>query len=241
MRSERAFGAALSLLLVACGGAAAQDAPDPALVRAQAAQQAAETRAREAEAELAVLRAELKRTAARLLVAEQRLGLRPFEPQTLKRPTGDLTLEPGRAKRLASPDARPKDDDARRALKQAPVTLVAYWATWCEPCIAADELAAVRRVEAAARPFGAALMSVAVDGLDKVRAHPRAADWIYPLWQRDDAHLQWAPRAFVQQAGLGLPLFLVVDRGGAVRFWRNGKLDAQVEEELITALARAAR
>jgi hypothetical protein len=79
---------------------------------------------------------------------------------------------------------------------------------------------------------------VAIDGLKKIRNHPRADEWHYPIWHRDDAHIEWLPKAFIDRVGLGLPLFLVISGDGELLYWRTKPLDAESHEELLTAAVR---
>ncbi len=83
------------------------------------------------------------------------------------------------------------------------------------------------------------LFGVAIDGLRKVKRHRRAEEWYYPIWHHKDAHIEWLPKAFIDRAGLGLPLFLVVDRTGRIRYWHNRPLDRRSMDELTTAALTA--
>lgn len=225
------------MMLSACSSLAKKKAtedPDPrdrviAEQRAQISQ---------LERRLAAADEERRGLFAQLGVAEQRVGLRPFNPRTLKRLDGDMRLEPGRVTVLRRPRDRGKKTEFNRFASQFPRYVVAYWATWCKPCTSPEELAALRRLEGDLDRLGSALFGVAVDDLQKVRGHPRADEWHYPVWQRDDAHIAWLPKAFIDRVGLGLPLFLVVSGDGKLLYWRSKPLDREAHEELLTAAVR---
>jgi len=86
---------------------------------------------------------------------------------------------------------------------------------------------------------GSALFGVAIDGLRTVKRHRRADQWYYPIWHRKDGHIDWVSKAFIDRAGLGLPLFLVVSRSGQILYWHNKPLNRQVMAELVTAASAA--
>ena len=76
---------------------------------------------------------------------------------------------------------------------------------------------------------------MAIDDLTKVQEDPRASNWLYPLWQRNDGHVEMLPQSFVSAVGLGLPLFVVVSPSGMMRHYRNAPLDADVIREIVDA------
>jgi len=228
---------ALALWMPACGAAAQEDPkrPDP---RARIiAEQRAEIH--DLKRRLDAANEERRGLVAALSVAEQRLGTRPFQPRTLHRVAGELRFEPGRCTVVRRPGERGKRTRFGRFASQFPAYVVAYWATWCKPCTTRRELTALRRLEGDLERMGGALFGVAIDGLEKVRSHRRADEWHYPIWQREDAHIEWLPKAFIDRVGLGLPLFLVVSREGRILYWRTKPLDEAAHEELLTATMRA--
>lgn len=180
-----------------------------------------ETAARVAplEAQLEALQAQHRQTLAALELAEVRLRLRPFSPSALVRA-----------------DFKPKLAKALEASERGLV--VAYWATWCKPCTTPDELERMKRLRSELAAQGADLIFLAVDGLDEVVADPRAGGWLYPLWQRDDGHIDMLPESYVRAQGLELPLMLVVPKSGQVRWVRKGALDDDAERDLLTAVIR---
>ncbi len=97
-----------------------------------------------------------------------------------------------------------------------------------------DGLVHLETLQADLERAGSALFGVAIDGLRTVKRHSRAAQWHYPIWQRKDGHIEWLPKGFIDRAGLGLPLFLVVNRSGQILFWHNAPLDRQTMAELVT-------
>ncbi len=225
------------VMLPACSGFArkkAKEGPDPRdRIIAEQREQISNL-----EDRLAAADDERRGLFARLDVAQQRVGLKPFNPRNLRRIPGGMRFEPGRCTVLRRPGDRGKKADFNRLASQFPRYVVAYWATWCKPCTSRKELAALRRLEGDLERLGSALFGVAIDDLKKVRRHRRADEWHYPIFQRDDAHIEWLPKAFIDRAGLGLPLFLVVSADGRLLYWRNKPLDREAHEELLTAAVR---
>lgn len=212
--------------LLACGGTTKAKAPprtDPRVAQQMAA----------LEQRVVRLEAALNQTRARLDRAEQRLGLRPFDPQSLRQASGGA-LNLGKAKRLAKPGGRASTRSLKQHVAEGRGAVFALWATWCKPCIADAELAHLRDLRASL-PKDVPLINVACDGIDKVKAHAKADRWLYPLWQKNDGHIDLLPKRFIDQNGLGLPLFVVVDAQGQMRWWRNAALSDGVIDELITA------
>lgn len=233
----RRVRAGLATLLAAatlcvCGGAAwAGDAPDPedpAVLK---------KRLDAAQAEIGALKAQLDELKGRLPLLEQRLGIAPFQPRTLS-PGRGLKLDwagPGGSVTVESDGANPKKQKLAAALKGTPGGVVALWATWCKPCTSDEELLRLRGVRAALSGEGLAFVSMAVDGLDKVRGDTRAPKWLYPLWQADDAHLDLVPRELVDAQGVKLPMFFVAAADGTIAYYKTGALDDRSTAELVTA------
>lgn len=184
------------------------------------------------EARVQRLERALQTANARLDRAEQRLGFRPFNPNGLKR--GAQMLNLGKARMLASQSARAKSRSLKDVVAEGRGAVFALWATWCKPCIADDELAHLRDLRENL-PSDFPLINIACDGIKKVKGHAKADRWLYPLWQKDDGHLDLLPQSFIEQNGLGLPLFVVVGPDGQMKWWRNAPLSNAVVDELITA------
>jgi hypothetical protein len=220
--------ATLALLLAACGTsgqARADEPPGPSVQQVQALQQQVEA-----------LQAEVRTLHQRLDAAEQRLGLQPYRPVGLKALNGDdRALEAGDASYVAEPGGRAAKRSLAKQIQGADVTVVSLWATWCVPCTSDAELVRLRALRAQLARQGVDLVSLAVDDLPKVQGHPRADRWLYPLWQRQDAHLKMLPRSLMQAVGVGLPVFLVVSRDATVRYYRNEALDDAAVGEIVTA------
>ena len=113
--------------------------------------------------------------AARGRVLETRLGVHQFKPETPKRGQKSWMFLPDEAQLIDAFGQAP-----RRVLMQ-PYTqrygayIVALWATWCTPCTSPEELAQLKRLKGQLEQQGSSLLGVAIDGIDKVRAHARAA------------------------------------------------------------------
>ncbi|MFO0744656.1 MAG: redoxin domain-containing protein [Myxococcota bacterium] len=240
----RRFGSATLTLwaLAACGSSSVAAPPrpdDPVTIK-----QGELTRLRDEAARvgplqdrLAALQRERDEALAALHVANQRLGLEPFAPTSLARV--DFAVKLPDASRLDARTAKPKRTTLSKVLGDTQRGLViAYWATWCKPCTSEEELQRLARLRGELATQGADLVFLAVDGLDKVVADPRAERWLYPLWQRDQAHLDMLPESFVRADGVDLPLMLVVPKDGRVRWIRKGALDDDAARDLVTAVIR---
>jgi len=136
---------------------------------------------------------------------------------------------------VSGPGAPPKRKRLKRRLAGSSGYVVAYWATWCAPCVADEELDRVRSLRKALRAQGKDLVVMAIDGLEDLRRHAKAARWVYPAWQRDDGHMEMLPRRFVETVGLGLPLFVVVDGRGVIRHYLKGALHDDAVDRLVAA------
>lgn len=159
----------------------------------------------------------------------------PREP-ALKRGNG-LRLDLGAAQRVEFLGDRAQTVDLAAYVGQQRGAVFALWATWCKPCIADEELALLRQLQGRlSADFP--LISMACDGLDQVWAHEKAPRWIHPLWQLDDGHIRLLPQSFMQEHGLGLPIFLIVGPDGTVQWYRTQALDAAAVAEILTAAAR---
>lgn len=169
-------------------------------------------------------------------VSELRAQMRPA--RQVHRPAlryfdAPARLELGRIKFVAKPQARAKPRNLAEHVANRRGVVLAFWATWCKPCIADEELVHVGRLRDRLRAIDADLVSVAVDDLDAVRRHAKRDRWIYPVWQQDDAHLQMLPRTFVERAGLGLPLFVVLDEAGLAVAFHNAPLEPSVIDAIV--------
>lgn len=221
--------ALLALALTACGAPAVRaDGPDPA--------PAIEANARA----LRILRetverqnAEIQTLKTRLTRSEQRLGLAHWRPSAVTAWDGPSAITlPKRLQHLSQSGARPK---ARALPLDDRPYVISFWATWCKPCTSPEELARLAILRRELRSEGLGFYSVAIDSLSKVRSDARAATWPYPVWQGDDAHLDLLPEAFMRKVGMGLPLFVVIDGHGRLRYYRGQALDAAAGRDLVLA------
>lgn len=192
------------------------------------------------EARIAALEREGAARTAELQVAQERLGLAPFNPSTLE--AADVALKLPDANRLEAEGGKARKTSLARALGDTRHgALIAFWATWCKPCTAPDELARLKRLRAELATHGADVLFFAVDELSKVMADPRASTWLYPLWQKDQGHLDMLPEAFVRSQGVDLPLMLIVSKAGRIAWVRKGALDDAAVTDIVTAVMRGAR
>ena len=190
------------------------------------------------EADLVRLESERAALAERLLVLDQRAGRTPFRTDELT--TVDVKARFVDVQRMDTPGGAARKVSLGREARGRGL-VVAFWATWCKPCIADDELELLRTMRAEVQQQGASFVSMAIDGLDKVRAHPRTEHFLYPLWQRDQGQFEMLPEAFVRERGVDMPLFLVVTASGRIRWYREGKLNPTAVRDIVTAATLAAR
>ncbi len=224
------------VLALACGAPVArgESTSDEEVIKTQ--REAIEA----AKAEIVGLQAELKRRDHRIDKLEQAAGLTPLVPEKLVRASPELKMELGLLGLVNLIDrhgSTPRKMKPQKAHPEARTFVVSFWATWCKPCTSDDELRRLEQLKAALPSRQAALLSVAIDGLDKVRGDARAPSWVYPLFQGDDAHLDLLPRAFIEKFGVGLPMFFVVTASGEVKWHRQGPLDEDVIAELLAAVS----
>lgn len=110
------------------------------------------------------------------------------------------------------------------------VVLVAFWASWCEPC--ADELPALAKLRArlGSRPFEVVTVNFG-EGADRARQFLREHGVDLPVLLDKD-------RGAGEAWGVGgLPMTFLVDAGGTVRSWVFGEADWS-RGELRVALER---
>ena len=182
----------------------------------------------------------LEASQRRVALLERRVGIGPFTPTHLGA-AGDWKLTLPKVRVLEAHGGKARKTSLGKLLGGHRAVVLSYWATWCKPCTSPAELAHLKTLQTALGRYNAALVSFAVDGMDKVTGDPRAPTWHYPLAQRNNGHLESLPQALMQKAGVGLPLFVVVDASGRVAWLRKGKLDEDVIAELVTAAARVGR
>ena len=229
--------ASLAALTCGCGeGAAVQRAQrDVDRVRKElAAERANVARLRK---QIAGLEGQVASLRQRLKPFEQRAGLAPFSGGTISRANG-APLETIAGVRVEGAQDRGKKQALGKHLAEQRGAVIGFWATWCKPCIADEELAHMKKMRAQLKPYGVDFVSVLIDDLGKAQSHTKASQWLYPLWFVKDGHMNMLPRSMVQRVGLGLPFFLVVDRRGAIRWFHKGKLEADTVRDLVTAAAR---
>jgi hypothetical protein len=235
--SDPARWLVLATVLATGGPAMAGDAPDPedpAVLK---------KRLDAAQAEITTLKGQVSALEGRLNLIEQRLGVAPFTPRLLQSGGGqklDLAAV-ANANVLDGAEAAPKKQKLSAAFKNRPGGLVAVWATWCKPCTTDEELARLRQMQSTLAGEGLAFVSLAIDGLDKVRGDSRAPKWVYPVWQADDAHLDVVPKALIDAHGVKLPMFFVVTAEGTITHFRTSALDDRSTAELLTAALQLRR
>ncbi len=111
------------------------------------------------------------------------------------------------------------------------VVLVNFWASWCPPC--RKEMPGFNRVHARLRDRGFQIVGVAIEDPEAARTFVEEIDVEYPI-----LHGRGAANAISQAFGnrMGaLPFSVLIDRGGAMRFFRAGELS---EEQLAAEAER---
>jgi thiol-disulfide isomerase/thioredoxin len=109
------------------------------------------------------------------------------------------------------------------------VTVIDFWATWCEPC----RVSIPKVIAFAVRPEHAEVSVVGVhvgQGFEGAVAFGREAGIHYPLFADPEFRLSTAlgaPR---------VPMIVVLDRGGAV-LERAAEIDAAIEAAVTRALS----
>ncbi len=186
--------------------------------------------------ELSGLKTELGVLRSRLGPIEQRTGLAKIKSSKLERlDTVDRRATLWDAAYVEYPGAKARKRGLKSHLKGFQGAVIAFWATWCVPCISDEELAHLRVMQHKLRRQGIELISVAIDDLSLVQNHEKAAKWIYPLWHKKDGHLAMLPESFIKKVGVNLPLFLVVSKEGEICEFYNQKLDTIALRDIITA------
>jgi cytochrome c biogenesis protein CcmG, thiol:disulfide interchange protein DsbE len=129
----------------------------------------------------------------------------------------------GRPVALDAPDLAGRTVDV--AADRGKVRVVAFWATWCEPC--REELPALDRLQRELGPRGLSVYAVSFDE-DPAQIPPFLAQVPvdFPvLWDKGgDRHAE----AFLVDR---LPTALIVDRAGLVRFVHQGYDESEAREE----------
>ena len=188
-----------------------------------------------AAAQVPQLKQRLSEVLTRLVFLEERAGLQPVAERTLQRveDLGRVQFR-GKVRRIRSLEDTGKKRDLNAVLKAQRGTVVTWWATWCKPCTSPEELRHLRRLKSTLARYGLNLVSIAVDDAPAVREDPRAPTWVYPYWQLKDGHLDVLPEAMLRK-GVGLPLFMVLDATGRIRWIRKQALTARAVEDLVSA------
>lgn len=114
------------------------------------------------------------------------------------------------------------------------VLVVNYWATWCPPCRQEmPEFAAMQQKTAAK---GVQFIGIAADSAENVHEFAKATPTGYPLLVAVPEAIEIAKD--LGDAGLALPFTVIIDRRGAARFARLGRLTGpELEAQIAPLLA----
>jgi thiol-disulfide isomerase/thioredoxin len=114
------------------------------------------------------------------------------------------------------------------------VTLVNFWATWCEPC--RDEVPLLLKIRAKYADQGFEIVGIGVDNAEKMRQFADMFAVSYPLLVADWGQLEMLKR-LGDPAG-ALPFSVVLGRSGGVVYRKLGALREPEVEALLPALLR---
>lgn len=176
---------------------------------------------------------------SQLFSAQQLLNLKPFNPKYIqKTQRGTLSPSPNgrtKLKYVSNPQQRkPKLVKLEDELGKGPV-LLAYWATWCKPCVSSEEQAHLKTLQKELERYGIPLLSIGIDDWSKIEKN--RGKWYYPLWHYDDGHMKLTPESIMREVGLGLPLFYLRLPNGQVPYYLAKTLsEGSVKEWIIAAV-----
>lgn len=172
----------------------------------------------------------------RIEFLEERAGVRPVSERTLKRAIGLGRVQfPGKVRLITDLGDSGRKRDLGAVIRSQRATVVTWWATWCKPCTSPEELRHLARLKTTLDRYGLKLVSLAVDDVPTVRNDSRAATWVYPYWQLKDGHLDVLPETMLRSGGVGLPLFLIIDGAGQIRWIRKQALTNRAVDDLVSA------
>lgn len=129
--------------------------------------------------------------------------------------------------RLELPDANGTPQAMRQW--QGKVIVANFWATWCPPC--RDEIPAFQRLSRKYEANGVQFVGISIDSPDKVRQFAAEFGVTYPLLIASSEVMSIATE--LGNRSQGLPFTVILDREGAVRRTKLGRLS---EESLESAL-----
>jgi thiol-disulfide isomerase/thioredoxin len=114
------------------------------------------------------------------------------------------------------------------------VTIVNFWATWCEPC--REEIPLLLAARATYRSQGLEVVGIGIDQIDKIREFASKFKIDYPLLIGDTRALD-VMRDLGNQAG-ALPYTVVLDRAGRVAARRLGAYKAGELDQVLAPILR---
>jgi thiol-disulfide isomerase/thioredoxin len=112
------------------------------------------------------------------------------------------------------------------------VTLVNFWATWCEPC--RDEIPLLLKMREKYTERGFEVVGIGIDNGDKMRRFADNLRVSYPLLVGDWGHLTLLDRLGDSQGAL--PFSVVLTRSGSVAYRKLGALREDEVEGFLPRL-----
>jgi peroxiredoxin len=132
----------------------------------------------------------------------------------------------------AAPLSLPDLDGAGHTLAdwRGRVVLLAFWASWCEPCIA--EIPHLVALDARQRAHGLSIVGVGLDAPDKLRNVVRTLSVGYPVLVADPDDARPLLEAWGDKSGV-IPYLVLIDRQGRVVATHRGPIDKDELDEFV--------
>jgi thiol-disulfide isomerase/thioredoxin len=113
------------------------------------------------------------------------------------------------------------------------IFIVNLWATWCKPCISPEEQRLVRLLETRLKRINVTVFAMATDEFSRLSENP--SRWYYPLYHLKSAPLELLSQEMIEEIGLTMPLFLLVNAKGQILYYLDRALEPQIVDEFILA------
>jgi len=187
-------------------------------------------------ARLSGLEGQLVQLKKKVKLLHVRTALLSYRPDRITpMPGGPQPAELADVTTVATRGDRAKKRNLKKFVASTKGVVFSFWATWCVPCISDEELAHLRELRKQLARYDVAVIPMAVDDLERVLAHPKAAQWLYPLYFKKSGHIDLLPQRFIETAGMGLPLFVVVSNRGDIHYVYQKSLDDELVVEMVHA------
>jgi peroxiredoxin len=132
----------------------------------------------------------------------------------------------------------PDDNGTPQALSQwqGKVTVINFWATWCQPC--REEMPELSRLQDQYRDRGVIVLGISTDDVDKIREFAKETKVSYPLLAGD-------MEAMNIGASLGndkgvLPYTVIIQADGSIANTYFGRINQALLEKTLLPLIKSA-